>query len=354
MSLYNRDSLNQFLIKLEEKRNIVTPVVLERVKQEYLSRLNQDTVSDFLPVSPEVSLEALIRNLFETMEEIELRLHSGEYSYSEMEKEFKKRRGVCPFNEMFKLLTSLNRYKESIGLLTSEIRISSKKREEEEEEPVDLKDVDISQVLSDFDQIDIFAEYQEGDSVYDKKYEEEDRKILNEIFFHILDGYLDPLSIGFKFIMKGNSSVKLLNALLASIRPLRRSAQAMGFTELSQAFLGLESILDDAIKSGGLIPSDRVLFMRAYGSLTEILPESGKGLGLLDILDTDNFSSSLILSLIQTGAVQGWMIQALMETGVTTPERLMKTGEHDIKAITGLPIETCREMLAVCRKAVEK
>ncbi len=251
--------------------------------------------------------------------------------------------------ELFKLFTSLNRYKESIDKLANiedDVQSLDAGRDEE--------DIDFLNLLTEFEQVDIFTPYNDGDEIYDSRYETEDRQVLSEIFFHILDGYLDPLIVGFRSILNGNHSQKLFQALLASIKPLRRSAQKMGFTDLAETFSGLEQILNDAILSQGLLPSDRVLFMRAFGRLASVLPDEGRSMGLLDILDNDSVSSSLMLTLIQAKSVKGWMIQALVEVGINTPARLLKTKAEEIKAVTGLPLDNCKELLRECRKVIRR
>ncbi len=217
-----------------------------------------------------------------------------------------------------------------------------------------LDSVDIDKVLNEFEEINLFAEYKEGDAVYDHQYQEEDLQVLNQLFFDILDGYLEPLVVGFKAVMSGNNSQRLFAALLASIRPLRQSADTMGFDDLRVAFLSLEAILKQAQESGSMIAADRIQFVRAYTELTRNLPNEGRDMGLIDLFDREELPDTMILHFIGSPRVEGWMIQALLEKGITDRSKLLRTSVDEIRAVTGLPYDQCRELLYVCRREIQK
>lgn len=224
--------------------------------------------------------------------------------------------------------------------------------EADEQAKLDSKAID--RVLDEFDGLNLFAEFQEGDAVYDQQYRQEDMQVLNQLFFDILDGYLEPLVVGFRAVMGGNNSQKLFAALLASIRPLRQSAETMGFHDLRIAFQALESILKQAQETGNMIAADRIHFVRAYSELTRNLPNAGKDMGLMDLFDTDSLPDSMILHFIGSPSVEGWMIQALLEIGITDRKQLHGCTVEDVRAVTGLPFDQCRELLHVCRRELQK
>ncbi len=365
---HQKQNIEKLIARMEERKQEFSPSVYDRVLSEYRNRLDQTQSEIAEPDETNQALIALLERLIATLEEIELRQFADEFNENDIQNSLKGKAIKKPVMELMKMMANLDDYKNSIRALTGQ----NERQQDDEKSTITFKNtcdldplinldedeedskpfLDIDRVLEDFDAIDVFAEYEEGDAVYDKQYEEEDKQILNEIFFHILDGYLEPLVVGFKAVVSGNNTQKLFGALLASIKPLRRSAETMGFSQLTSAFNGLELILLQAQRAGSMIPADRIQFVKAYGELAKCLPNEGAEMGLIDILDSNKTSNSMVLNLIKSKMVEGWMVQTLLEIGVTTPDKFRKTNAEEIKALTGLPYEHCRNMIQTCRTAL--
>jgi len=353
------EALQQYLARIETRSDESTGRLVKRIRDEYKNRLATACYSSSGEDFFGSTLESLLDRLVGIIEELELRHFSGEFDVDEIKRDLENRSLSKPIVEMMKLLSSLSAYQETIESLTgNRDEVSARQRErgsgkDDSTVKETLPPLDIDRVLTEFDAIDVFAEYKEGDAVYDRSYEEEDRQILNRLFFDILDGYLEPLVVGFKSIVGGNNSQKLFTALLASIRPLRRSAETMGFHDLRNAFMSLEAILKQAQDSGNMIPADRIQFVKAYDQLAHSLPNAGEDVGLIDLFDTDQASKSMVLKLIGSPHIEGWMIQALLEIGITDRKKLLSTTAEEMKSVTGLPYEHCRELLIVCRREIQ-
>jgi len=293
---------------------------------------------------PEFDL--LINRFIESLEEIALRFFSEEIDFDQIRRKMKSRKMSQPVVELLKLLASLEQFEHSIAQLTDGDSGNAR-----ESGTPGAPAVDMEKILEDFDDVDIFSEYREGDAVYGTEYEADDQKILNELFFQILDGYLDPIVVGFRALISGNTNIKLVEALLASIRPLRRSADTMGFRSLHQAFCGMESQLEATMSASVVRPIDRIQLLQSFDQLARLLPRSTHHASTLDVMDPEATSHSLILSLVVAPGVEGWMVQTLLEVGIFSPQRLLAATSSDIQAVTGLPADKCLEILTRCRRA---
>ncbi|MBN1295554.1 hypothetical protein JXA80_02160 [bacterium] len=347
------DDLKTFLTRLK-RRSDDSPEIVQRLQVEYSDRLASASGSG--PHEPDdyivTTLRPLIKKLTDILEELELRYFANEFNADDLRDELSRRSLSRSAMDLMKMIASLDAYRETIETLAGSVNgltsAATKPRDE-----VSVEGLNIDRVLSEFAEINVFADYQEGDAVYDHQYAEEDRQILNRLFFDILDGYIEPLIVGFKSVIGGNNSPKLFAALLASIRPLRRSAETMGFSDLEKAFASLKAILNQAQETGNLLSADRIQFVRAYEQLTKSLPNEDHDRGLMDLFDSERASNSMILQLIASPVVQGWMIQALLEIGITDRKKLLSSTAEEIRAVTGLPFDQCRELLLVCRREIE-
>lgn len=348
--------LRTYLNRLENRKD-ANPIVRERLVREYTERLAAAGDAGYRDNRSGNVLEMLVSSLSDCLEELELRQYAGEFDADQVKEGISQRRMSQPVKDLMKMMASLDAYRETIEKLTGEFVTGDnglQNRSIEEADKIELDSRDIDKVLNEFEEINLFAEYKEGDALYDQQYQQEDMQILNQLFFDILDGYLEPLVVGFRAVMGGQNSQKLFAALLASIRPLRQSAETMGFQDLRIAFQSLEAILKQAQESGNMIAADRIQFVRAYSELTKNLPNAGKEMGLLDLFDTDRLPDSMILTFIGSPAVEGWMIQALLEIGITDRKKLLSSTVEDVRAVTGLPFDQCRELLYVCRQEIHK
>jgi hypothetical protein len=165
---------------------------------------------------------------------------------------------------------------------------------------------------------------------------------------------LDPIVVGFKSLLVGNTNLKLPEALLASIRPLNKSAETMGFNSLHQAFVLIEEQLKWIVEKQQILPSNKILLVQAYENLIKLLPASQKQAASLEMIISDSSTNSLILALVKSSTVDSWMIQALLEVGINSPGRLLSTSSQEIQAVTGLPEDKCKEILWKCRYALSE
>lgn len=289
-------------------------------------------------------LDRLLDHFLEILEEIALRFFSEELDFNQIRNKMKARKLTPPVVELLKLLASLDHFEQSISNLTEPSFALNA-------DPPRDASINVEKILEDFDDVDIFSEFQEGDAVYGAEYEKDDQKILNELFFQILDGYLDPIIVGFRALISGNSNPKLVDALLASLKPLRRSAETMGFKALHHAFSEMELHLETTQQYASIRPIDRILLLEAFDQLAQLLPRSNHHASTLDVLDPDATSHSLILALVVAPGIEGWMVQTLLEVGIYSPARLLSASAADIQAVTGLALEKCVEILSRCRRA---
>lgn len=345
-----------FINRLQQRKD-ASPAIRDLLLREYQERITSFGKNGETEDRAELVLRMLVAEVADCLEELELRQHAGEFDADQLKEETTRRRLSQPVKDLMKMMASLDVYRETIETLTGGGGITGDRGMEsqgEADEQAKLDSKAIDRVLDEFDGLNLFAEFQEGDAVYDQQYRQEDLQVLNQLFFDILDGYLEPLVVGFRAVMGGNNSQKLFAALLASIRPLRQSAETMGFQDLRIAFQALESILKQAQETGNMIAADRIHFVRAYSELTRNLPNAGKDMGLMDLFDTDSLPDSMILHFIGSPSVEGWMIQALLEIGITDRKQLHGCTVEDVRAVTGLPFDQCRELLHVCRRELQK
>jgi len=340
--------INAFLERLETKRGRISEALYIKVKDDYLKRLSAMTEppQDDLPINP--ALARLLGRLAEVMDEVLLRVYTGEFTNDELVEGIRRLDLFSAINNLITLFNNLESFKVSI------YEIAEESMEEPEETSSDLSEnpPDIENVLADFDSIDIFADYEEGDEIYDSQYEEEDRWVLNELFLHIMDGYIEPIVVGLRSAIRGQKSTRLFKALLSSLIPLLRSAETMGFAQMSTALARLESILTSAARRGSMNSQLRIATMQAYGELKRQLPDSGKSSGLIDLIDQDSKTSSFLISLTTNADIEEWMVQALLEVGINSPQKLKVASANEISAVTGLSYEKCQSLLTSCRKTV--
>ncbi|MCD4654721.1 helix-hairpin-helix domain-containing protein [bacterium] len=336
--------LKVLLSRLELKYGKISDKLYMNVKDDYITRLAEEIhpFNKFITFNP--ALKRLFENLSELMEEILIRVYTGEFTKEDLFNGIIQLNLFSSVNELIVLFTGLEKFKESIQDLTNADTIVFPVESIPKSAPPDIADV-----ISDFDNIDIFADYDEGDETYDTRYEEEDRWVLNELFLLIMDGYIEPIAVGIRSVLQGNRSSELINALLASLRPLHRSAETMGFVQMSAALYNLESILTKSTQSGGINPNMRISITKAYSALKSNLPQSGNNLGLVEILDSQVTESSLMLTLLNSGKIEEWVIQTLVEVGINTPEKLAKASAAEISDVTGLSHDKSKEILLQCR-----
>ncbi len=336
--------LRQFLDRLESHKTRVSGHVIEKVRRDYLARLQEQEQCSPDGTECDPALKRMFENLGELMEEILLRVDTGEFTKEDLFSGIIHLNMFSAVNQLMQLFQGLEMFKSSISSLTDETALDVS-----EVEGTDT--LDVNSVLADFDDIDIFAEYQDGDETYDTKYEEEDRWVLNELFLMIMDGYIEPIAAGIRSVLSGNSSGKLFTALLSSLRPLQRSAETMGFGQLADALSQLEDVLNQAVGNGMNAPT-RILLIKAYSLLKSNLPDSGRNLGLIDVLDNESTTSSFMLTLINSHKIDEWIIQVLIEAGVNTRRQLQIASPEEISAVTGLSYAKSERILAACREVL--
>ncbi len=342
-----RNELEIFLTRLETRHGRIAEKLYIKVKDDYLKRLEGLSGSghEGVPINP--ALKRLFEKLADVMDEILLRVFTGEFTNDELLEGIRHLDLFSGINDLITLFNSLESFKTSIQSITELETVS-----EDDETPEDASSLDIDDVIADFDSIDIFADYEEGDELYDSQYEEEDRWVLNELFLHIMDGYIEPIVVGLRSAMGGNKSTELFNALLASLRPLLRSAETMGFVQMGTALARLDTLLTRAAEKGAMNSKLRIATIQAYGELKKHLPDSGKSSGLMDLIDLDMADSSFLLALTVDTEIDDWMVQTLVEVGINSRDKLKVASVNEISDVTGLSFDKSMKLLNACRKIV--
>jgi len=133
---------------------------------------------------------------------------------------------------------------------------------------------------------------------------------------------------------------------------MRRAAEAMGFSLLTEDFVAIEGILKTMLDAG-FNSATRLGLIRAYHALRRSLPSDGRDIGLTDVVNTDHVNATLLAAMSKVRDLEEWMLQVLVEVGVNNKTRLFSATAEELQAVTGLTAEQSREVLRTCRSAFE-